>query len=76
MVPFSIWRYISIIGIIVKARKNLSKILINLVFTNSLDVIKKSDALDLDGKYQQELLELTNAIAMYPDNIDILWLFS
>ena len=28
---------------------------------------------DLDGNYQQELLELNNAIALYPNNIDLLW---
>ena len=47
--------------------------LVNFVLTSSLDFIKKSDTLDLDGNYQQELLELNNAIALYPNNIDLLW---
>jgi len=51
-------------------------LLFNYALSNPIDWIEKSDALDDNGKYQEELLELNKAINKYPDNVDILWRLS
>ena len=54
--------------------RNIIKILLfNFIFTSPLDFIKKIDILNLEGNYQKELLELNNAVALYPDDVDLLW---
>ena len=46
---------------------------INFLLSNPQDYAKKSDNLNLNGKYNEELVELNNAILLYPNNVDILW---
>ena len=46
---------------------------INFLLSNPQDYAKKSDNLNLNGKYNEELVELNNAILLHPNNVDILW---
>ena len=46
---------------------------INFLLSNPQDYSKKSDNLNLNGKYNEELVELNNAILLHPNNVDILW---
>ena len=46
---------------------------INFLLSNPQDYAKKSDNLNLNGKYNEELVELNSAILLHPNNVDILW---
>ena len=57
-------------------RYTISFILFNLILSNPKEFIIKSDALNFEGSYQLELLELNNAIQEYPNNTELLWRIS